>query len=165
MAVVTTSSSCLRVSSNGSKFLRATDYQRNPQDVLNEFNEMITPGEFGNPKERGILMATEALTEKAVGDSWIRQAAEKAVLIVSDGVVAPVTRLLMNLTLGLITSESAPSGTEFWTLSFQKIVRCALIQAAMNSYPSEYERLVSLSGGFADESIKPTITSTFKTSD
>lgn len=156
LAVATTSSSCLRESPSGAKFLRSSDYQRQAELVLGEFKSMITPGEFGNPIERGILMASEALAGDCARIPWTRDDSQKVVLIVTDekncGSASNEGCRSQDYSKAEFFLDRAPTDTRvFGLFHFKDNPECPSSGGYENMYPSEYERLVNLSGGFADE--------------
>ncbi|MFW7379063.1 MAG: hypothetical protein ACOH5I_09680 [Oligoflexus sp.] len=86
IAVATTTSSCLAVSPAGTRIISKAQYEADPILTEHEFRSLIRIGEGGNPVERGILMATDALNGKCNGDinPWVRNESTRAILLLTD---------------------------------------------------------------------------------
>lgn len=87
IAVVTSSSPCLRKTDGGKSYMTRADFDKNPAQADIDFQKMIQVGETGNPVERGILMATQAMQETGceTGNvSWLRPDSQRAVLLLTD---------------------------------------------------------------------------------
>lgn len=87
IAVVTSSSACLRKTTAGQAYITRQDFDRNAAQADADFQKLIKVGETGNPVERGILMATDAMMETgcdAGNVSWLRPDSQRAVLLLTD---------------------------------------------------------------------------------
>lgn len=87
IAVVTTTSPCLNKTAGGRRVVTRADYDLDPVQAEADFKQLINVGEAGNPNEKGILMATQALTASGCAsesNSWLRPDSQRALLLVSD---------------------------------------------------------------------------------
>ncbi len=87
IAVVSTTSPCLRKTTSGKSYLSRADADASPGTLDADFQTLIQVGEQGNPIERGILMATQAMQEtgcSAGNVAWLRPDSQRSVLILSD---------------------------------------------------------------------------------
>ncbi len=87
IAVVNTSSACLRKSPSGAKTLTRAEYDKDPVAGELAFKAMIAVGENGDSVERGVLRATQAMTGEGCpkeSNLWLRPDSERAVLMVTD---------------------------------------------------------------------------------
>lgn len=87
IAVVTTSSPCLRKTIAGQPFITRQDFDRSALQADIDFQNLIKVGETGNPVERGIFMATQAMQETgcdAGNVAWLRPDSQRAVLLLTD---------------------------------------------------------------------------------
>ncbi|MFW7380707.1 MAG: vWA domain-containing protein [Oligoflexus sp.] len=166
IAVVTTTSSCLRQSSDGVKILRRDDYRRSPEATQRRFQELITPGEYGNTFERGILMATEGLLGDCGNPSagWTRENSEKAVFIISDekncGSASNEGCADAEYAKADYFLQRAPAGSRVYGLFHfrDNAVECPQSGGYEDMYPREYQRLVEATGGFSEEICQPDYT-------
>ena len=87
IAVVTSTSPCLRKTDSGKSFITRADFDKNSVIADADFQKMIKVGETGNPIERGIYMATQAMQETGCDKgnvAWLRPDSQRAVLILTD---------------------------------------------------------------------------------
>ncbi|MBC7659967.1 MAG: hypothetical protein H7249_09690 [Chitinophagaceae bacterium] len=87
IAVVTSSSPCLRKTSAGRPYLTRKDFDNDSVAADADFQQMIRVGETGNPIERGIYMMTQAMQETGCDSgniSWLRPDSQRAVLLLTD---------------------------------------------------------------------------------
>ena len=87
IAVVSSSSPCLRKTDAGQAYITRQDFDRDPVTADADFQKLIKVGESGNPVERGILMATQAMQETAcdAGNiAWLRPDSQRSVLLLTD---------------------------------------------------------------------------------
>ncbi len=87
IAVVSSSSSCLRKTDAGLSYISRKDFDRDSVQADADFQKLIKVGETGNPVERGILMATQAMQETgcdAGNVAWLRPDSQRAVLLLTD---------------------------------------------------------------------------------
>ncbi len=87
IAVVTTTSPCLNKTADGRKVLTRADFDANPTKAQDDFKHLINVGEFGDPVEKGILIATQAMTGTgcaAESNTWLRPDSQRAMLLVTD---------------------------------------------------------------------------------
>lgn len=87
IAVVSTSSPCLRKTIAGQPYVTRQDFDRNSAQADIDFQNLIKVGETGDPVERGILMATQAMQETgcdAGNVAWLRPDSQRAVLLLTD---------------------------------------------------------------------------------
>ena len=86
IAVSSTSSSCLNKTNSGKSILTRKDFDADPESVEQNFIELTTIGITGDPTEKGILSAADALNGICEGDvnPWLRHGAARAVLLVTD---------------------------------------------------------------------------------
>jgi len=87
IAVISSSTSCLRKTDSGKSFLTRADWDADAIKADADFHKLINVGERGNPVERGILMATQAMLEtgcEAGNVAWLRPDSQRAILILSD---------------------------------------------------------------------------------
>ncbi len=158
IAVATTSSSCLRTTDDNAKILTRYDYDQFPLLTQNRFEQLINAGNTGNNLERGILMATEALTGDC-GDSrfaWTRKNSQKAVLIISDekncGSASNEGCEGEEYAKAEYFLDRIPASTKVYgLLLFENNLDCPDSGYYDDQYPFEYEKLVRLSGGIAAE--------------
>lgn len=87
IAVVSSSSPCLRKTDSGKSFITRADFDKDSVAADADFQKMIKVGETGNPVERGIYMATQAMQETGceTGNvAWLRPDSQRSVLILTD---------------------------------------------------------------------------------
>ncbi|RZA17971.1 MAG: hypothetical protein EOP10_21815, partial [Proteobacteria bacterium] len=87
IAVVSSSSSCLRKTDAGLSYISRKDFDRDSVGADADFQKLIKVGETGNPVERGILMATQAMQETGCDTgnvAWLRPDSQRAVLLLTD---------------------------------------------------------------------------------
>ncbi|RYZ61720.1 MAG: hypothetical protein EOP09_19610, partial [Proteobacteria bacterium] len=87
IAVVTSSSSCLRKTDSGKAYITRADFDKNSVIADADFQKLIKVGEGGNPVERGIMMMTQAMQETgcdAGNVTWLRPDSQRAVLLLTD---------------------------------------------------------------------------------
>jgi hypothetical protein len=159
IAVVTTTSSCLRETSDGQKILSRRDYRRDPQQAQRRFEELMRAGDAGNTFERGILMASRGL----VGDcgdparKWARDSSQKAVLIITDekncGSASNEGCQGQEYATADYFLRRAPEDTRVYGLFLfeDNVFECPQSGGYEDMYPTEYMRLVDRTGGFAEE--------------
>lgn len=156
IAVATSSSSCLRSADNNIKILTRYDYDLFPEITQNRFQQLIAAGTTGDNVEKGIWAATEALAGDCgnVEQSWTRDNSQKAVLIVSDekncGSASNEGCEDEDYALADYFLNRAPSGTKVYGLFLYQL-NSSCPNSSNYEYPSEYVRLVTETGGIADE--------------
>jgi hypothetical protein len=87
IAVVSTTSPCLRKTPTGKKVLKRAEYDANPTQAEADFRQLIRVGENGDTNEKGILIATQAMTGQgcaAESNTWLRNDSQRAILLLSD---------------------------------------------------------------------------------
>ncbi len=87
IAVVTSSSSCLRETGDGRRFITRAEYDADPAKASKDFKKLILVGDGGDPIERGIKMLTDAmLGAGCVGDNspWLRADSQRSILLATD---------------------------------------------------------------------------------
>ncbi len=87
IAVVTSSNACLNKTRDGRRYVTRTDFDRDPVKATNDFNQLIVVGENGDSIERGIKMATDALTGQGCpneSNDWLRADSQRSILLVTD---------------------------------------------------------------------------------
>jgi hypothetical protein len=87
IAVVTTTSACLNRTSDGRKYITRADYDANPTKAQADFQNLIKIGEGGDPVEKGIKMAADAMTAQgcaSTSNEWLRADSQRSILMITD---------------------------------------------------------------------------------
>ena len=157
VAVVTTSSSCLR-QADGISILTSTDYKDFPDLTAERFEKLVTAGIRGDTNERGIKMATDGL----IGDcgdpsrSWTRKDSQKAVLIVTDerncgSASNDKCEKGIGSKAEYFTTRAPRNSRVYGLLLYEDKPECPKSGGYDNQYPYEYEKLINMTGGIAGE--------------
>ena len=133
------------------------DYRQSPGLTHSRFKELIAAGAQGATPGKGILMATDALRGVYGGETpWVREESQKAVLIVTDekncGSAANEGCSAEPYNAADYFLERAPKATRVYgLLAFENYDERCLSGGYEEYYPTEYERLIRLTGGFSEE--------------
>jgi hypothetical protein len=87
IAVVTTTNACLNRTADGRKYITRADYDANPAKATQDFQTMIKIGEGGDPVEKGIKVAADAMTGQGCASSsneWLRADSQRSILLITD---------------------------------------------------------------------------------
>ncbi|NRA64844.1 MAG: VWA domain-containing protein [Pseudobacteriovorax sp.] len=159
IAVSTTSSTCLRETSDNIKVLTRYDYDRFPDLTYNRFSELISAGNKGSAVEKGIRSAADSL----IGDcgdpaqAWTREKSNKAVIIVSDekncGSASNEGCPDQPYKQAEYFTERVPSNSRVYGLLLfeDNFEECPDSGGYDDQFPSEYVRLIEATGGISGE--------------
>ncbi|HET9239385.1 MAG TPA: hypothetical protein VFO10_19140 [Oligoflexus sp.] len=87
IAVVTTTNACLNRTADGRKYITRADYDANPAKATADFQTMIKIGEGGDPVEKGIKVAADAMIGQGCATSsneWLRADSQRSILLITD---------------------------------------------------------------------------------
>ncbi len=87
IAVVTTTTPCLNKTADGRKYITRADYDADPAKTQADFQTMIKIGEGGDPVEKGIKTAADAMIAQgcaSTSNEWLRADSQRSILIVTD---------------------------------------------------------------------------------
>jgi hypothetical protein len=87
IAVVTTTNACLNKTADGRKYITRADYDADPVKTTQDFQTMIKIGEGGDPVEKGIKVAADAMTGEgcaATSNEWLRADSQRSILLITD---------------------------------------------------------------------------------
>jgi hypothetical protein len=87
IAVVTTTNACLSRTGDGRKYITRADYDADPVKATADFQTMIKMGEGGDPVEKGIKVAADAMTGQGCASSsneWLRADSQRSILMITD---------------------------------------------------------------------------------
>jgi hypothetical protein len=87
IAVVTTTNACLNRTADGRKYITRADYDADPVKATQDFQAMIKIGEGGDPVEKGIKVAADAMTAQGCTTSsneWLRADSQRSILLITD---------------------------------------------------------------------------------
>ena len=159
IAVVTTTSSCLRSAGDGGmKVLTSSDYKDFPELTTERFELLIHAGTGGSTEERGIKMAADGLIGDCgdPGAKWTREDSQKAVLLVTDekncGSASNDSCILPEERSAQYFFDRAPPNSRVYGLLwFEDKPECPHSGGYDDQYPYEYEKLINKTGGIAGE--------------
>ncbi len=87
IAVVTTTNACLNKTADGRKCITRADYDADPVKTTADFQTMIKIGEGGDPVEKGIKVAADAMTGQGcatTSNEWLRADSQRSILLITD---------------------------------------------------------------------------------
>lgn len=87
IAVVTTTNACLNKTADGRKYITRADYDADPAKTTADFQTMIKIGEGGDPVEKGIKVAADAMTGQgcaSTSNEWLRSDSQRSILLITD---------------------------------------------------------------------------------
>jgi len=87
IAVVTTTNACLNKTTDGRKYITRADYDADPAKTTADFQTLIKIGEGGDPVEKGIKIAADAMTGQgcaATSNEWLRSDSQRSILLITD---------------------------------------------------------------------------------
>ncbi|HYX38030.1 MAG TPA: vWA domain-containing protein [Oligoflexus sp.] len=87
IAVVTTTNACLNKTTDGRKYITRANYDADPVKTTADFKTMIKIGEGGDPVEKGIKIAADAMTGQgciATSNEWLRADSQRSILLITD---------------------------------------------------------------------------------